>query len=263
MTLSEQTSRPLYRQVADELRERIQRQELVPGGQLPTEARLMENYGVSRNTVRLALGLLRSEGLVITGQGRGSFVADLSAPATAGSKGPRFVRSRSSLDVPIVEFSEPSGAERMDINVSSRPASPQIAERLGLQSGAWVLERRRLLYRETLPSQTADTYLPATLADDGELQRTSPLPEGVAGVLERRGHPIAHHTDEITVRMPSPTEAQELQIATGVPVIALTRTAYDPQDTPVCATVALLPGDRHTLRYDVVLEVQPVPADTD
>jgi GntR family transcriptional regulator len=79
MPLDDQTSRPLYRQVADELRGQIQRQELTPGGQLPTEAKLMDMYGVSRNTIRLALEVLRQEGLVITGQGRGSFVADVAA----------------------------------------------------------------------------------------------------------------------------------------------------------------------------------------
>jgi len=255
--MSEQTSRPLYRQVADELREQIQRQELAPGGQLPTEAKLMESYGVSRNTVRLALGLLRSEGLVVTGQGRGSFVADVAAhPVDASGRGSRLIVGRPSSDALIVELSEPPPGERMDLSVSNRPASPLIADRLGLQPGEWVLERRRLLYRETVPSQTADSYLPAILADDSDLQRPSPLEEGIARVLERLGHPIVHHTDEITVRMPSPGEAQELQIATGVPVISVVRTTFDARDAPVCATVALMPGDRHTLRYDVIVEIQ-------
>jgi DNA-binding GntR family transcriptional regulator len=54
--------------------------------------------------------------------------------------------------------------------------------------------------------------------------------------------------------MPSPAEAQQLQIATGVPVMVLMRTAYDAADSPVCATVVLLPGDRHLLHYRVAVE---------
>jgi DNA-binding GntR family transcriptional regulator len=66
----------LYRQLAGELRERILSHDIPPGTRLPSEPELVERYSVSRNTVRLALGLLRDEGLVITGQGRGSFAVE-------------------------------------------------------------------------------------------------------------------------------------------------------------------------------------------
>src|SRR5690606_24539176 len=46
----------LYQQVASELRRAIYSGALGPGDQLPTEADLMQVHGVSRNTVRLALG---------------------------------------------------------------------------------------------------------------------------------------------------------------------------------------------------------------
>lgn len=254
MTLDDRTSRPLYRQVADELRGQIQRQDLVPGGQLPTEANLMQEYGVSRNTIRLALGLLRAEGLVVTGQGRGSFVADV--PATVVERGPRAQRhvvDSHGVDQQIVEFAEPGEADRIDVTVTTRVAPPVIADALRLATGARVLERRRLLYREGEPSHTADSYLPEELAADGELRSMGPLGGGVALVLERAGRAIVGYADEITVRMPSPAEAQELQIATGVPVVALLRSSYDTTTTPVCATIMLLPGDRHLLRYSLAI----------
>jgi len=255
MTLDDQTSRPLYRQVADELRGQIHRHELTPGVQLPTEARLMDEYGVSRNTIRLALGLLRSEGLVITGQGRGSFVADM--PAGAVQRGPRpahHVVDRHSIDRQIIEFAEPGDADRVDVMVTTRMAPPVIADALRLPGGARVLERRRLLFRDGRPSQTADSYVPEELAADDDIRRSTPLSEGIAPSLERAGRTIEGHVDEITVRMPAPVEAQELQIATGVPVVTLLRTAYDSTDVPVCATIVLLPGDRHLLRYSVLID---------
>jgi GntR family transcriptional regulator len=104
------------------------------------------------------------------------------------------------------------------------------------------------------PSQTADSYIPERFASDAELRRQSPLAGGIALALERCGRPIAAHVDEITVRMPSPAEAQQLQIATGVPVVAMLRTAYDAFDAPVIATVLLMPGDRHMLRYNVKVD---------
>lgn len=215
----------------------------------------MDQYGVSRNTIRLALGLLRSEGLVITGQGRGSFVAEMVAGAAHRGPGPqRHVVDRHSLDRQIIEFGEPGDADRVDVTVTTRTAPPVIADALRVPAGARVLERRRVLFRDRQPSQTADTYVPEELAADGDIRRSAPLTHGIAPALEQAGRPISGHVDEITVRMPSPVEAQELQIATGVPVVALLRTAYDATDVPVCATIALLPGDRHLLRYSVVVD---------
>ncbi len=55
----------LYQQVAAEVRRAIYTGELAPGDQIPTETDLMEAHGVSRNTVRLALGELENEGLIL------------------------------------------------------------------------------------------------------------------------------------------------------------------------------------------------------
>lgn len=215
----------------------------------------MDEYGVSRNTVRLALGLLRTEGLVVTGQGRGSFVADVSSGQTPrGARAQRHVVDEHNLETQIIEFGEPGGADRIDVTVTTRIPPPGIAEALRLQPGARVLERRRLLYRDAQPNQTADSYVPEELATDNALRRPSPLVDGIALALERSGHAIAGHVDEITVRMPSPSEAQLLQIATGVPVVMLLRTAFTASNEPVCATVVLLPGDRHMLRYQVAVD---------
>jgi GntR family transcriptional repressor for pyruvate dehydrogenase complex len=56
--------------VAGVLRRRILSGELAPGDSLPTEAELVGQLGVSRETVRLALRLLDAEGLTSTSQGR-------------------------------------------------------------------------------------------------------------------------------------------------------------------------------------------------
>ncbi|MGB8206528.1 MAG: FCD domain-containing protein [Mycobacterium sp.] len=56
--------------VAATLRRRILSGELVPGDSLPTEAELINQLGVSRETVRMALRLLDAEGLTTTSQGR-------------------------------------------------------------------------------------------------------------------------------------------------------------------------------------------------
>lgn len=58
--------RPLPVQLAAYLRAQMLSGELAPGQQLPSETTLMQEHGVSRNTVRGAIALLRDEGYVQT-----------------------------------------------------------------------------------------------------------------------------------------------------------------------------------------------------
>ena len=66
---------PLKEQLANVLRARIESGELPPGQPIPSESYLQQEHGVSRGTVREAVALLREAGLVITIQGRGTYVA--------------------------------------------------------------------------------------------------------------------------------------------------------------------------------------------
>jgi GntR family transcriptional regulator len=65
---------PLYLQLAAILRDVINSGELEPRAPLPSESYLQQEQGVSRGTVRMAVGILREEGLVVTIGGRGTFV---------------------------------------------------------------------------------------------------------------------------------------------------------------------------------------------
>jgi GntR family transcriptional regulator len=67
---------PPWRQVADDLRRRIQSGEFPPGSPLPSLTSLAEQYQVGRTTARKAVGTLRDEEIVETVRGWGTFVAD-------------------------------------------------------------------------------------------------------------------------------------------------------------------------------------------
>ncbi len=66
--------RAVFRQLADLLRQQIHSGELGPGDPLPSELRLVQEYGISRTTVRQAIAQLRTEGLVSVERPRGTFV---------------------------------------------------------------------------------------------------------------------------------------------------------------------------------------------
>ncbi|GGS73351.1 hypothetical protein GCM10010156_35260 [Planobispora rosea] len=75
------TGRPGYLQIADDLREQIRGGSLAPGAPLPSTAQLAEQYDASLSVVKMAVGLLRNEGLVVGQQGKGVFVREDAAPA--------------------------------------------------------------------------------------------------------------------------------------------------------------------------------------
>ena len=71
------SSRALYEEVAELLRERIFRQELEPGSWID-ELKLAEEYGISRTPLREALKVLATEGLVTMKLRRGAYVTEVS-----------------------------------------------------------------------------------------------------------------------------------------------------------------------------------------
>jgi len=64
---------PRYRQIADDLRARMESGEYPPDSRLPSVAELMDRYGVALATMNAAIRVLRSEGRIETEQGKGTF----------------------------------------------------------------------------------------------------------------------------------------------------------------------------------------------
>ncbi len=77
----EDQTKPKYQRISEQLQAQIQSGILAPGDRLPGELALAKEYGVSRLTVRQALGNLAAENIVTSIQGKGSFVSE--APAVA------------------------------------------------------------------------------------------------------------------------------------------------------------------------------------
>lgn len=84
------SGKPAYRQVADKIRDRIKKERLAPGTQLPSNAEIMDQYGVSITVARLAFKDLKAEGIVAVAPGKGNFVAD---PKAGGDKTEQFERA--------------------------------------------------------------------------------------------------------------------------------------------------------------------------
>lgn len=73
-TIDPGVATPVWRQLAAILRARILGGRYAPGRVIPSEKQLEQEFGLSRNTARKAIALLRSDGLVVTVAGRGTYV---------------------------------------------------------------------------------------------------------------------------------------------------------------------------------------------
>lgn len=250
--------KPLHAQVADDVRRSIERGELGPGDEIPSEAELSAKHGVSRQTVRQALKNLAQEGLISGGKGRKRTVRAwnpiewrLSSFESAS------LHARAATDDPAsdqwaTEVKAQGREPRQEIEVSIVRPPTIVAERLGMKDASdnRVVVRRRVRFVDETPYQLADSYFPE------EIVRGSPLMDpwdvsAPGGVLFSLGYVQVRYYDEIRVRMPRGEEIAALEMSPGTPVAEHIRTGYDEHGKPLRVMVTTAPGDRYILVYEV------------
>ncbi len=231
---------PLYRRIALDLRERIAAGELPPGGQVETELELMARHGVSRATVRQALGNLIAANLLEVRRGLGTFVR---ARPVEHALGGFYTFSRE-----IERHGMAPGTRVLSVRVE--PADERVATALGMGQGEPVvaLARIRLADHDPLVSETS--YLPAARFpglqmfdfDQVKLYETLTTYYGVRPVRAREAfEPV----------LLSAAEAALLDQRPGDPALRVERTAFDAEGVIVEYCRSTVRGDRY--RYSVEL----------
>ena len=226
----------LTARLRDDLADRIARQELAPGAQLPTERVLSERYGVSRVTVRRALALLADDGLVQAVQGRGTFVTGerISEPATELLSFHDMVAGGD-----LVVGAEP-------LRVDTRPATLREAERFGIASGARLFELERLRTLDGLPVAVDHNLLP--LALDDQLPGLDWTTASLYARLAERGHAPEAADYAVEARTADPGQAGLLGCEPGSPLLVSESAAFDRRGRLVVLGVIAYRGDRYRFR---------------
>ncbi|MBI0300970.1 GntR family transcriptional regulator [Streptomyces sp. PRKS01-29] len=244
------SDRAVFRQIADALREAIDKGRFREGDKLPSETELVDHFGVSRMTVRNALSLLQQEGLAVSEHGKGVFVRP--RPPVRRLASDRFARRhRDQGKAAFTVEAEAAGSrpEVDNLEVKEERPSQDISARLG--SPRKVLARRRRYLLDGRPVEFATSYLPLDLARNTPIAQPNPGPGGIYARLEEMGHRLDHFDEEIRARMPSPAEVRTLQLASGVPVIHLVRTAYDAEGRAVEVCDTVMAADAYVLAYQL------------
>jgi GntR family histidine utilization transcriptional repressor len=223
---------PAYEQVKAWIRQHIASGEWKPGDPVPSEAALIERFGVSRMTAHRALRELAAEGLVTRVQGSGTRVAQL---------------HRISSQLVIRDVHE-EVVERGHVHttrvllVAEEKASAELAGTLALRKGARVFHSVMVHLENGVPIQYEDRYVnpaaaPEYLATD--FTQTSPT-------LHLLQHaPLTEASYAIEACLPNEVEARELEIRRTDPCLVMMRRTVSGAHV---ASVARLvyPGTRYS-----------------
>jgi GntR family transcriptional regulator len=227
----------VHSQIEDWLAGEITVGALRPGERLPTEQDLAAWFGVSRMTLRHALGELARRGLVTraVGRGGGTFVAE-----------PKLEQDLTTL----AGFSEQlrrhgmvAGAQVL--TAAQRPAGPAAAAALRLAVGDQVHEIRRIRLADGMPIAVEYSLFPAALFPDMLRCR---LDGSLYELLEVRYGQRPHRAREILEPVTAGVrEAEALRVPQGSPLMLVERTAYARDGQPLEFARDLFRGDRTRL----------------
>jgi DNA-binding GntR family transcriptional regulator len=207
---------PLYFQVAQHLEAAITRGDLQVGDQLDNEVALAERWGLSRPTVRQAIGDLVDKGLVVRRRGVGTQVVSqrVQRPVQLTSL---FEDLRASDQQPSTEV----------LTLETVPAADTVAGWLGVPAGTEVVHLERLRRARGVPLAILRNWLPVRVG--GALTRESLEHHGLYECMRTAGVQVRAAEQRIGARAASAAEARLLDVRRGAPLLTMERGALDQQ----------------------------------
>ncbi|MEQ9039425.1 MAG: GntR family transcriptional regulator [Silicimonas sp.] len=229
---------PLYRQIADILREPIESGRFPPGLTLPREADLSEFFGVSLITVRQALRDLADEGLVRKQSAK---------PAVVTAPPPKATTSFNFKSLEAIIAS--TAGRRIEILNYRKRRSARAQQVFGLGSNEFVWCLEAVLHSGTQPVSQNVFYFPPAIGarlkrddfDDVVIFRAVQRHLGI----KLRG---AHVT--VSAEVADATLAEQLSYQEGAPVMAMEMIYYSTSGEPVELTINRNRADAFSLEFD-------------
>jgi GntR family transcriptional regulator len=256
---------PMYRQIAEDLRRQIETGQLPPGSQLATEIELRETYNASRNTIRDAIKVLTTRGLVETRPGQGTFVIERIAPfvttlsQVVGSDG-------SGEGSPYIQevVAKRRNPRASGVRVEIRQVDRRMARELQLKVDDTVVSRHQQRFIDEKPWSLQTSFYPMWLIEAGatRLMQAPNIDEGTVDYLKAAiDIEQAGWRDTLHVRAPDANETAFFGLPDDgrVSVIETRRTAFDKTGKPIRLTVSAYPADRN----EFVINVGDIPAEVE
>jgi GntR family transcriptional regulator len=137
------------------------------------------------------------------------------------------------------------------IQVTTVPAPPEVAERLGIEQAAAVVLRRLRFLVDDQPVQLVSVYYDPQLVVGSKLEQPVVIEDGVHAELRRLGVQVTRFVEDFQgARLPDADEKAALQLPSGVPVTRNIRTAFAGEQ-PVEVMDTISNGEVVSYRFEV------------
>lgn len=206
---------PLHAQVRERLRERIHDGSYAVHARLPAESELCALFGVSRITVRQALGDLQKDGLIFKVPGKGTFVAK-----------PKAFQELTQLEGFAQAMARLGHSIRNVVaSHATVPASAIVARQLNVASQAPVTEIRRIRHLNGEPLSMEVTYLPQHIGD--RLRSADLARRDIFLILENDyGIALGHADLRIDAVLADSALAEALRVQEGAAILRIERLTH-------------------------------------
>jgi len=230
---------PVYAKIAKELKQNIDQGVYQIGEKLPTETQLSARFGVNRHTLRRAISLLRSDGLLRVDQGRGTFVVSKPIRLPIGKR----VRYNQALKAQGIV------ASYQLLRTIEIPADQAIASGLEISIGEPVALIERLGFANSQPISLTSSHFPLYRFPD-ILQRCQPMGSVSQFLRQVYGCDHLRRNTRISARLVKPEDARWLEVSLNLPILLAESVNVDQEGKVIEYGVTRLRGDRMELVFE-------------
>jgi GntR family transcriptional regulator len=235
---------PLYQQIKGLILGSLQTGEWKPGEAIPSEMDLAARYRVSQGTVRKAIDELAAENLVVRRQGKGTFVA---------THAEQHVQYRFLKLMPDTGDQGSEGpAHRTILECKRVRASAEIARLLQIRTGDTVVQARRVLEFQGVPTILEDLWLPGAAFKGLTAEQMAQYQGPTYAMFEVEfGVRMVRAEERIRAVAADAQAAEHLKVEPGTPLLSVERVAFTYNDTPMELRRGLYRTDTHHYRNEL------------
>lgn len=245
-----------YREIADDLRRRMDGGEFPPGSRLPTYDELRVHYATGRGTIGSAVEVLEAEGRVRPLKKVGLTVLAPAEREPLAPDGPLRRDQDGRLGALAWIPLAPPVIER-------RPADPELAAALAVPAGEPVTVIEIVLARAgqepgaggqdsgQVPAALETWHLPGWLAVKDQIAAVQLSPELLEREFARAGHGPVAWSEQTAGRLPAPAEAKALRISERTPLLTFRVRTTSAEGRPLSVCETRVSADRFQLQRDL------------
>jgi GntR family transcriptional regulator len=210
----------LSQQAQQYLNSLIEAGDYQPGEQLPSEAELSAQLGISRGTLRESLLNLEQEGVIVRKHGVGTFISDHGRRLESGLE-----RLESVLELAVRQGVQ---LRCQALQVMQEPASPELADKLQVSPGAPLTHIQRVIVVKKTPMAFMLDVVPSSILAPADVDESFN-----GSVLDLLRQKWAQHVDQALAHIVAldadASLADKLQVKLGRAILLLEETLFDDQ----------------------------------